>query len=128
MIYSIQKKDWFIFFGNIFGLVLGVFYVVTAIKLEAISAFHVPTVEVEDRVFLLEGSLLVIVVMWSFIGMTIGLVYYNTPWRIQQSSVLVGIISNCSAVSFYGVDPPDDSLRLMDSCTVGSSVGHVRGD
>jgi solute carrier family 50 protein (sugar transporter) len=92
IIYSIIIKDYFIFFSNIFGLVVEMYFVINSLVL--LSLKHQPH---EIKYESLEKIILAGTFFWGFIGMIIGITINDT----STIRIIVACSANLFTVIFY---------------------------
>lgn len=94
--YSIIQKDYFIFFANFPGIVLGLFYALTSMVLLAINNIGKPPT-FEYRV--LEISLVSGVFFYGIVGLIVGIALPSSQQNTGR--ILVAICTNFCTVLYY---------------------------
>jgi uncharacterized protein with PQ loop repeat len=98
VLYGILRKDFFIFFSNIFGLILGLFY-----SLTAIAALSASNGKDQSDIFLrqlLEMMILGSVTVWSMVGLVVGVIL---PSELTENGIFaIGILGCGCGLAYYG--------------------------
>jgi uncharacterized protein with PQ loop repeat len=98
VLYGILRQDYFIFFSNIFGLILGLFYCLTSI-----TALSASNGKEQHDIFLknlLEMMILGSVAIWAMVGLVVGVIL---PAELIENGIfVVGIMGCCCGLAYYG--------------------------
>lgn len=95
-IYSILKQDYFIFFSNGTGIVIGIF---TCMSTIFILSKEKATEKEENQRSTMEAMVLFAVIFWVIVGLFVGIVYPGSSAGTEVVGVFVDII----AISYYAV-------------------------
>ncbi|RYH29236.1 hypothetical protein EON65_09175 [archaeon] len=99
MIYGCQKRDWFLFWANLPGIILGAFYTITCLTIIAKKT------EAEEFSWLyigLEGLLIFAFFFWGLMGMLSATLFVNYPNPDVHAQALIGTISCVFSICYYG--------------------------
>jgi solute carrier family 50 protein (sugar transporter) len=129
--YSIMLRDYFIFFGNCFGLVLSLYYVFNSLILMSISDDDHASNYVAVEYFVMVG-----VCCWVFVGMVLGMII---PSRPDIGIIIVAATANFGTIAFYTApvldvmrvirlrDASSLELRFIIATTMNSSMWFIYG-
>lgn len=96
--YGYFTKDQFVFWSNITGLMVGIYYTLISLTILAPKAPNEPFSELyltTERLFL------VVFLFWGIIGLVCAVAFNKFDDMSEQCASLVGIISCCFSISYY---------------------------
>lgn len=99
MAYSFFMKDHFLFWANIFGLVLGFYYSLNALT---ILAPKTPSEGFSDLYLLTERLFIFSIFFWSLMGLLAATLFNNFSNAREQCAMFVGLISCAFSIAYYG--------------------------
>ena len=89
-IYGCMLRNYFVFFGNFTGLVLGFYYL--------LSVFPYLVPEEREKV---EAMVLVGLIFWSCVGFIAGALFGVSDSQRVQALLFVGYLASCGGLSYY---------------------------
>jgi uncharacterized protein with PQ loop repeat len=95
--YGILRKDFYLFFANLPGLCLAVFYSLVAISLLAKSETKRDT----DKMNLVIGGLLFGIAFWCIFGMAAGMAFENTANPRAHAATMIGLTACVFSIIYY---------------------------
>lgn len=111
--YSIMLQNYFLFFANCPGMIMGFFFSLSSIKLMA----RAPITEASERFLTIFETILVSsVIMWAIVILFTALVYTNTT----TGTNLVGGLAAATAIMYFGI--PLSSLYTIIQTRNASSL------
>lgn len=117
-IYGLLKRDYFIFFSNVPGILIALFSIVTAMSIY--SQHTKPFEELPEKYTQLEALLVVIFLLWCVVSLVAvqGFNQFADPMAQMQS--LVGILSSFFAICYYGapLSTMVEVIRTKDTSTM----------
>lgn len=98
MLYGCLKKDAFLFFANVFGIVLGMFYTINCLTLTTKK----PEEASFSKDYLITESLLLFsVFFWCLMGLFCAMLFNSFNDPVAQAANLVGYVSVTFSISYY---------------------------
>jgi solute carrier family 50 (sugar transporter) len=94
--YSIIQKDYFIYFANVPGIVLGVYYAINSMVLIAVNS---KDKELPKEYRILEASLVGGPLAYSIVAMVVGISLPSSQHNVGR--IIVAICANCCTVMYY---------------------------
>jgi solute carrier family 50 (sugar transporter) len=97
IIYSMQKRDFFLFFGNLMGLSLGCFYSLSSLRILGRKDDEKSV----EAVAMCESLFVGIVFFWAIMGMIAGIAYGPRDESRTQATIFIGILCDFASISYY---------------------------
>lgn len=98
VIYGCLKQDFFLFFSNIFGVTLGLYYTITCLT---VIAKKTADSDFSDVYIGVEGLLIFAFFFWGTIGMVAANAFTKASDPVVEASNLIGNLSSAFAIAYY---------------------------
>jgi ATP-binding cassette subfamily G (WHITE) protein 2 len=115
--YSFFRRDHFLFWSNIIGLSVGIYYAIISLTILAPKSARE---EFSDLYLLTERSLIAAIFFWGIMGLVCATAFNRFPDSIQQCGALVRTLSCCFSITYYGapMSTMAQVIREKDSSTL----------
>jgi solute carrier family 50 protein (sugar transporter) len=98
VIYGCLIQDFFVFFSNIFGLMLGTFNTIVCLT---VTAKRPGDQEFSKQYLRIEGLLIFALFFWSTLGIFAANIYGNSDDERDQAALLVGYSCSAICICYY---------------------------
>jgi solute carrier family 50 protein (sugar transporter) len=98
LIYAALTKDFFIFFSNVFGLGLGLYYSIVCLT---VTSKKTVDSEFSDLYIKLESLVIFALFFWSTIGVVAGTAFSSFSDERHEAALLVGYLCCAFAIGYY---------------------------
>ena len=100
-IYSIQTLDYYLFFSNITGIVISIYYCLSCMRLLSIAQQH----DESKRLLLdrLELFFLFTVGFWLILSLVAGIILTSNSSQVSKGKIMIGLMSDIAVLSYYAV-------------------------
>jgi solute carrier family 50 (sugar transporter) len=96
--YGVLQRDFFIFFANVSGIGLGLFYSLTCL---AILAKKSPKDGFSDTYTNVEALFIFVFVFWAVMGMVVNNAFVHADDPVKEGTTMVGLLSCAFSIMYY---------------------------
>lgn len=96
LMYGCLKKDYFLFFSNITGIILGIYSSLTALSILAEKKETG-----SNQYMMLEGLLIFCFAFWSIIGMVASVGFSSSNDPLKEGEAMVGLLSSACSIAYF---------------------------
>lgn len=97
--YGIQTKDYYIFCSSVLGIIAGLYYTL-------LSVIILTSNKSKDRALQHVYAIVSTAGFWCAIAIIAGIILTRSPSDGDKATLLIGIISDVSTISYYAVSLP----------------------